>query len=224
MRTFGELLKEEVRDKCAPYARCRGHSVRRRGSKETWLTHFPGGIGCRGAVTLFFCLFFMNLAFRERLSVWLSFADAFRFNILRPTDYRASAHANVTIWGPRMSKPVFEDLFTFSGRRNRKSYLLYVLAVFCVWMLLAVLFVIPAVNNSDAGVGVVGIISIIVLIATVVSNWAVGGQRCRDFGWTAWAVLITAIPYLGLLFAIAIMVVPGSVGDNRYGPDPISKG
>lgn len=123
-----------------------------------------------------------------------------------------------------MSKPVFEDLFTFSGRRNRKSYLLYALAVFGFWILLAMLLVIPAANNSDAGVGIMGIIAILLLIPTVVSSWAVGGQRCRDFGWTAWAVLLTAIPYLGIVFAIAMMVIPGSAGDNRYGPDPIAKG
>lgn len=124
----------------------------------------------------------------------------------------------------RMSKPVFEDLFTFSGRRNRKSYLLYALAVFGFWILLAMLLVIPAANNSDAGVGIMGIIAILLFIPTVVSSWAVGGQRCRDFGWTAWAVLLTAIPYLGIVFAIAMMVIPGSAGDNRYGPDPIAKG
>ena len=86
------------------------------------------------------------------------------------------------------------------------------------------LLVIPAANNSDAGVGIMGIIAILLLIPTVVSSWAVGGQRCRDFGWTAWAVLLTAIPYLGIVFAIAMMVIPGSAGDNRYGPDPIAKG
>jgi uncharacterized membrane protein YhaH (DUF805 family) len=122
-----------------------------------------------------------------------------------------------------MSKPVFEDLFSFSGRRNRKSYFLYALAVFGLWLLLAVGFIVPAANNSQSGVGLIAMLAVIIFIPTVISSWAVGGQRCRDFGWTAWAVLLTAIPYLGFAFAIAMMVIPGNVGDNRYGPDPLSK-
>lgn len=59
----------------------------------------------------------------------------------------------------------------------------------------------------------------LLFVPVTVSSWAVGGQRCRDFGWTGWAVLLTMIPYIGLLFAVALMVIPGTVGDNRYGAD-----
>ena len=122
-----------------------------------------------------------------------------------------------------MSKPVFEDLFTFSGRRNRKSYLLYALAVLGLWCVLTFLLIVPAASGSDTGVGLMSVIAAIFFIPTVISSWAVGGQRCRDFGWTAWAVLLTMIPYLGFVFAIIMMVIPGNLGDNRYGPDPTSK-
>lgn len=122
-----------------------------------------------------------------------------------------------------MSKPVLEDLFAFSGRRNRKSYFLYFLALMGLWAVFFMLLAVPAANHSDAGMGMVGILGLILAIPSVISSWAVGGQRCRDFGWTAWAVLLTAIPYVGFLFAIAMMVIPGNVGENRYGPDPVSK-
>ncbi len=122
-----------------------------------------------------------------------------------------------------MSKPVFDDLFTFRGRRNRKSYFLYALAVFGLWLLFAILFIVPAASKSDSGMAAMAVVGFLLLVPTAISSWAVGGQRCRDFGWTAWAVLLTAIPYIGILFAIAFMVIPGNVGDNRYGPDPVSK-
>lgn len=115
-----------------------------------------------------------------------------------------------------MSKPVFEDLFTFSGRRNRKSYLLYCIAMLCV-SLVSVL----VIAGIGAATGGIGFILYLLLVPFVVSSWAVGGQRCRDFGWTGWAVLLTMIPYVGLLFAIGFMVVPGSQGENRYGADPL---
>jgi uncharacterized membrane protein YhaH (DUF805 family) len=123
-----------------------------------------------------------------------------------------------------MSKPAFEDLFTFSGRRNRKSYLLYSLAVFGLYACVGLLFIIAVANNSQAGFTGMAVLAVIVVIPSVISTWAVGGQRCRDFGWTGWAVLLTAVPYLGLIFVIAMIVIPGNVGNNRYGPDPLSKG
>lgn len=55
-------------------------------------------------------------------------------------------------------------------------------------------------------------------------------QRIRDFGLTGWLVLLF-IPvmildqyiYVGTLIAmIIILVIPGTQGDNRYGPDPLS--
>ncbi|MGC8469666.1 MAG: DUF805 domain-containing protein, partial [Acetobacteraceae bacterium] len=61
----------------------------------------------------------------------------------------------------------------------------------------------------------------LVMIPLAVSGWAVMGQRCRDFGWTGWAVLITLIPFIGGLFAIALLFIPGDEGTNRYGPSPI---
>ncbi len=113
-----------------------------------------------------------------------------------------------------MSKPITEDLFTFSGRRNRKSYFLYFVAVMIV---LAIVWGVAAAADSVVLMGIAGVIS----LALTISSLAVGAQRCRDFGWTGWAILIQMIPAVGFIFACAMLFVPGNVGENRYGPDPI---
>lgn len=115
-----------------------------------------------------------------------------------------------------MSKPAFEDIFSFSGRRNRKSYIVYTIVVFFIVLVLSV--IIGFIGAATAGIGLV---LYVLILPLVVSSWAVGSQRCRDFGWTGWAMLITIIPYVGLIFIVAIMVVPGKDGENRYGPDPL---
>ena len=74
---------------------------------------------------------------------------------------------------------------------------------------------------SSGGYGML-IAAGVVTLPIIVSSWATGGQRCRDFGWTGWAMLITLIPYIGWLWGIAIMFIPGTQGPNRYGPDPLS--
>lgn len=134
-----------------------------------------------------------------------------------------------------MSKPVFQDLFTFSGRRNRKSYFLYLVAMM---VFLAILWgaVVGAVDGGGArqfedlgagyghaGPGTVGAVIVAGLLTflAAISGWIVAAQRCRDFGWTGWAVLITLLPAIGWLFGLALIFIPGTLGPNRYGPDPL---
>ena len=117
-----------------------------------------------------------------------------------------------------MAKPVTEDLFSFQGRRNRQSYvfswLMWVVAILIVWSVAAVGFI------SGESYGLL-IAAGLITVPIVLSSWATGGQRCRDFGWTGWAMLITLIPYIGWIWGIAIMFIPGTPGPNRYGPDPL---
>lgn len=117
-----------------------------------------------------------------------------------------------------MSKPAFSNLFTASGRRNRKSYFLFSLGWF-------VLIIVAMVVLSLTAVGSEAMATILMLVAGIVlgiPGWFVGAQRCRDFGWTGWAILITIIPVVGMIFLIALYFIPGDVGDNRYGPDPLA--
>ena len=58
-------------------------------------------------------------------------------------------------------------------------------------------------------------------LVLAVSSCMVGAQRCRDFGWTGWAILLTAVPVLGFVFAISLWFIPGDRGDNLYGSDPL---
>jgi uncharacterized membrane protein YhaH (DUF805 family) len=116
-----------------------------------------------------------------------------------------------------MSKPVFSDLWSFSGRRNRQSFIYLQLASIVVVLLgiglvTAVTFAAPTVG---AFLGVVGIIG---LIAISVANWAAASQRVRDFGQSGVWALVMLIPYIGPVFSIALWLIPSSEGDNKYGP------
>ncbi|WP_435138855.1 DUF805 domain-containing protein [Pseudopelagicola sp. nBUS_19] len=117
-----------------------------------------------------------------------------------------------------MSKPIFEDLFLFEGRRNRKSYFLYLMTVSALSTLLSIVLVPIAL-----GTGGIGMALFALYLPIAVSAWAVGSQRCRDFGWTGWIVLISAVPLIGFVFALALLFVPGTIGANMYGDDPLGQ-
>lgn len=119
-----------------------------------------------------------------------------------------------------MSKPVLDDLFKFSGRRNRQSFIYLQLAsivavLLGVGIITAITFAAPAVG------GVLSILGIIGFIAVAVANWASASQRIRDFGQSGVWALVMLIPYIGPVFSIALWFVPSSEGDNKYGPSCI---
>lgn len=117
-----------------------------------------------------------------------------------------------------MSKPAFSNLFVASGRRNRKSYILFSLAW---WMVYIVAMTVLGIISSGSP-GLVAVLFWVVAIGLAIPFCFVGAQRCRDFGWTGWAIFITPIPVVGVVIYIGLFFVPGDVGDNRYGPDPLA--
>jgi uncharacterized membrane protein YhaH (DUF805 family) len=118
-----------------------------------------------------------------------------------------------------MSKPILQDLFAFSGRRNRKSYILLTLAQIGALIGLAIAAVIAvALIGSVAPLGYLLMLAVIAgIVAVAISGWAAGSKRIRDFGHSCVWILLTLIPYVGWIVCLAIMFVPSSEGNNRYG-------
>lgn len=115
-----------------------------------------------------------------------------------------------------MSKPVFSDLFKFSGRRNRQSYILLQLASIAA-VLLGIGIITAITSVAPAVGGVLAILGIIGFIAIAVANWASASQRIRDFGQSGVWALAILIPYVGPLFSLALWFIPSSEGTNKYG-------
>jgi uncharacterized membrane protein YhaH (DUF805 family) len=123
-----------------------------------------------------------------------------------------------------MSKPVFQDVFKFSGRRNRQSYILLMLAQIGALIGLAILTgVAIALLDSFAPLGYLLTIAIVAgFIAVCWSGWANGSQRIRDFGHSGVWILLTLVPYVGWIVSLAIMFIPSTDSDNKYGPSQIT--
>ena len=120
-----------------------------------------------------------------------------------------------------MSKPVLSDLFTFSGRRNRQSYILLMLAQLTAFFIIGCVAFVGVVIVDD-GFDIMGwsiILSCVpALVATAVSSWAAGSQRVRDTGHSGAWILLTLLPYVGWVVALGICFLPGTKGANEYGP------
>jgi uncharacterized membrane protein YhaH (DUF805 family) len=150
-----------------------------------------------------------------------------------------------------MSKPVFEDLFAFKGRRNRISF---ILGFLFFWISIGVFVVAAAfggisynpISEISIGILIIGAFGFYLLSVNFIA------QRLRDLGHSGWwsiGVIFLNIGYfkrylvvfkiIGLqtylilpnasilsdLAFIAVvlylMVAKGKIGENKYGPDPL---
>lgn len=115
--------------------------------------------------------------------------------------------------------PVFQNLFKFSGRRNRQSYIMLLLAQIGALIGLAIVTGIAiALADSASALSLILFVAVIVgFIAVAVTGWASGSQRIRDFGQSGVWILLTLVPYVGWIVSLAIMFIPSTPGENKYG-------
>lgn len=134
----------------------------------------------------------------------------------------------------------------FSGRAPRAEYWWYSLAV----MILAiVVMIVENILGLSGTVGPYGPLSMLMTLGLLVPGLAVSVRRLHDTNRSAWWLLLI-VPYvlsallagyamasgsmaglgsaglvgiIGLICVVVMlvfMVLPGTAGDNRYGPDP----
>jgi len=107
-------------------------------------------------------------------------------------------------------------LFSFEGRITRQQYWLrFVLPFFVITFILGVL------ANATGSI-VFNLLSGLVNLALIWPSIAVGAKRCHDRDRSGWFLLIGLIPILGAIWLlIDLGFLRGTVGPNRFGPDPL---
>lgn len=112
----------------------------------------------------------------------------------------------------------------FSGRARRKEYWLFWLLLIMIELVFFTLISLAGGNDSTgqfspAAMGV-ALIFVIIFVAMIVPSLAVMARRLHDINHSAWWMLIAFVPGLGALVLFVFSVLPGTTGDNRFGPDP----
>lgn len=119
------------------------------------------------------------------------------------------------------SRPVFDGLFNFSGRRNRLSYFLSTLLLLAA----ALIAVISMVFWEEVGLYFLSSLTAIAWIGFAIwVGLSIITQRLKDIGLSPWwiiGILIAyAIPIVNIIVALALHIVDGTEGDNEFGVDP----
>lgn len=108
---------------------------------------------------------------------------------------------------------VLKKYAIFSGRARRKEYWMFVL-----WnAVIGLILTFPIVLTKNTALAFV---AIIYFLAVLVPYLALLARRIHDINLTAWWMLVGIIPSVGQIVIFVFSVIPGTPGDNNYGPDP----
>ena len=125
----------------------------------------------------------------------------------------APPQANVAEQLPQYSEL---KVFSVSGRIGRVRYLGWTMAMLLCMLPMLLLFAGASAISSALGT----LIMAAGVIAMIVIGVFIGVQRLHDIGWSGWLWLLNFVPFIGSVFALLMLIIPGTQGANRYGPPP----
>ena len=115
----------------------------------------------------------------------------------------------------------------FSGRSRRKEYWMFtlfnLLVSSAVGVLALALFLADFSESAMVAIlypvlGLAGLYG----LAAIVPGLAVTIRRLHDTDRSGWWLLVGLVPVIGPLLLLAFYVTEGTLGPNRFGPDPVT--
>jgi uncharacterized membrane protein YhaH (DUF805 family) len=124
--------------------------------------------------------------------------------------------------GPVYAPPSLgKFLFSFEGRISRYQYWVQFVIPYVVLYVVAIIVdLLTGTYNAQSGVG---LFSTIFLLSVIWPSLAILVKRCHDRNRSGWFVLISLIPIVGAIWLfVEIGCLRGSIGENRFGSDPVA--
>ena len=106
----------------------------------------------------------------------------------------------------------------FSGRARRKEYWLFILLYIIASVVAVVIDGVMGTINEEAGFGV---FSGIVMLGLLIPSIAVSVRRLHDKNLRGWWFLIY-LTGIGSIVLLIFFCMRGTVGENRFGDDPLA--
>jgi uncharacterized membrane protein YhaH (DUF805 family) len=117
----------------------------------------------------------------------------------------------------------FSNYAGFNGRARRSEYWYWQLFLWLVILVGGALVVAfgrtESGNNLPLPVAAIGLVFGLFFLGTFLPSLAVAVRRLHDINCSGWLLLLHLIPYLGALAIFVMSVLPGTRGENAYGPD-----
>ena len=106
--------------------------------------------------------------------------------------------------------------FDLTSRIGRLRYLAYAAALTLLLIAGVLLGSVLAVVSTTLCYAVIGVVYIGMLVLSI----GFGVRRLHDQDKTGWLMLLMIIPIANLVLVVFLLFIPGSDGENRFGPPP----
>ena len=114
----------------------------------------------------------------------------------------------ITAW----KRVVIENYAEYQGRAARPEYWWFVLANVVVYVAVLILI---ALIGTVAGLAIWFVYALAILVPSV----CVAIRRLHDSDKSGWVLLLGFIPFVGGIILLVLMVLPGTPGPNKFGPE-----
>lgn len=119
---------------------------------------------------------------------------------------------------------IIDKIYTTKGRLNRLRYLKYMILLAIVAGLSTfVMSSMATFLTGDPNGSLVMLVTVFWAMVAGAGNIALMVRRIHDLGKSGLFVLVAFIPLIGVVFSIALFCIPGQVGWNEYGADPLEE-
>lgn len=109
-------------------------------------------------------------------------------------------------------------LFSFAGRVRRGIFWPYIL----LWPTASFLPFLPFFyKRPEVYTTVQAVLGLIWLFLLTWTLLAINMKRCHDLNWSGWQILLIPIPIIDFYYFGKVGFARGTVGPNKYGPDPL---
>jgi uncharacterized membrane protein YhaH (DUF805 family) len=109
----------------------------------------------------------------------------------------------------------FSNYVNFSGRAQRSAYWWWTLFSILLYIVTSIIDVLIA------GSGGFSPLTLIAQLALFLPSLALAVRRLHDKDKSGWFFLLIFIPLVGAIILLIWFVQRGTVGPNRFGPDPL---
>lgn len=112
----------------------------------------------------------------------------------------------------------FNNYVNFKGRATRSEYWWWVLFQIIV-LAIPYTLLIGEAASGQAGIGTA--LYYLIALALFLPSLGLSFRRLHDTNRSAWWLLISLIPLVGGIILLVWVILKGTDGPNKYGPDPL---
>jgi len=113
-------------------------------------------------------------------------------------------------------------IFSLNGRIGRARYVAWGFIINLVAMIpLGIIMALVMPGMADGSGGASALLIIPAYIIVIFASFVMARRRLHDLNRTSWLFVAFIIPLVNLLLVLYLLLWPGTLGSNNYGPPPV---